>query len=121
MFDSSWLELGFVAVLALLIIGPKDMPKLFKVAGNIVRKTQRFYRELLGSVNQLEKEVALASADITQENSWRELMPEHLRNLPADFIPGSMSEDQHQQRTQQQQAFEQQTTPAIDSNDIKAP
>lgn len=105
MFDLSWTELLFVALLALLVVGPKDMPKLFKVGGRIIAKLQRSYRDFLGSMHQLEKEVDIASGDHQQDDSWRSMMPESIRNLPEDFIPGSMSASEHQERRRAREAF----------------
>ncbi len=98
MFDLSWVELFFVATLALVVVGPKDMPKLFQIIGKFFRKVRRLYGEFLGGVHQLEKEIDIASSDTNGSESWKDLMPEHIRNLPDDFIPGSMTAAQHQKR-----------------------
>jgi len=105
MFDLSWTELLFVAVLAIILVGPQDMPKLFRIVGRVVTKAQRSYRDLLGGVNQLEKEIDMASGKINDPEPWRALMPEHLRQLPDDFIPGSMTASEHQQRRSEHQDF----------------
>ncbi|WP_416306180.1 Sec-independent protein translocase subunit TatA/TatB [Neptunicella sp. SCSIO 80796] len=110
MFDLSWIELVFCAVLALIVIGPKDLPKLFKAAGQLMAKARKMYKDILGSMQQLEREVNIASGQNSKDDQWRELLPEEVRNLPADFLPGSMSAEQHQQRHQAIDLARQQAT-----------
>ncbi|MGQ7273915.1 Sec-independent protein translocase subunit TatA/TatB [Marinobacter sp. V034] len=97
MFDLSWVELLFCGALALIVIGPKDMPQLFRAGGRLMAKARRTYSDVIGSMHQLEREVDIASGK-NGKDDWRNLMPEEIRNLPADFQPGSMTAQQHQQR-----------------------
>ncbi|GGD77618.1 Sec-independent protein translocase subunit TatA/TatB [Lacimicrobium alkaliphilum] len=101
MFDLSWIELLFCAVLALIVIGPKDLPKLFQAGGRLVAKSRKMYKDVLGNMKQLEREVDIASGNSTETQNWRQYLPDEVRHLPADFIPGSMTAEQHQQRQQQ--------------------
>lgn len=102
MFDLSWMELLFVAVLALIVIGPKDLPALFRTGGKLMAKGRRMYKDMLGSISQLEREVDMASGKTSQpEQQWRQWLPDEVRNLPADFTPGSMSAEQHAERRSQ--------------------
>ncbi len=105
MFDISWIELLFVAVLALIIVGPKDMPKLFKLAGQIAGKLRRGYQTMMSGMHQLEKEIDIAAGSNQDPEPWKALMPEHLRHLPDDFLPGSMTTEQHKERRAARKAF----------------
>lgn len=99
MFDIGWIELGFVAVLALLVVGPKDLPKLLKAVGAIVSKSRKLYRQVLAGVNTLDREIQVSSGQVKRDSeAWRNYVPEPVRNLPEDFLPGSMTADQHAQR-----------------------
>ncbi|WP_068381596.1 Sec-independent protein translocase subunit TatA/TatB [Paraglaciecola hydrolytica] len=100
MFDLSWMELLFCAVLALIVIGPKDLPKLFKAVGQFIAKARKMYKNMLGSVQQLEREVDIASGKQQVNENWRDMLPEEVRHLPSDFLPGSMTAEQHLQRRQ---------------------
>lgn len=40
MFDFSWGELFVVVVVAVLVIGPQDIPKVMRVLGRLVRRGQ---------------------------------------------------------------------------------
>lgn len=46
MFDISWIELVFVAVLALVIIGPKGLPKLFQTGGKMYADGKRIINDV---------------------------------------------------------------------------
>lgn len=102
MFDLGWMELAFCATLALIVVGPRDMPRLVRAGANVVTRLRRSYRDVLGHLHQLEREIDLASGQ-QDEESWRDLLPEHVRNLPKDFLPGTLSREQHQLR---REAFE---------------
>ena len=36
MFDLGWTELLVIGIVALIVVGPKDLPVLFKRAGNLL-------------------------------------------------------------------------------------
>jgi sec-independent protein translocase protein TatB len=101
MFDISWIELVFVAVLALVIIGPKDLPKLFQTGGKMYAKGKRMLNDVKKSITQLEREVNIDAGKVSVDQDWRELLPKEIQNLPDDFIPGSMTAEQHEQRREQ--------------------
>lgn len=104
MFDLSWIELLFCGALALVVIGPRDLPPLFRAAGRLATRCRRLYNSTLGSVRQLENEIAAASGKAGDDKGWEALLPEEVRNLPADFRPGSFSPEQHRARANQIQA-----------------
>lgn len=102
MFDSSWPELIFVAALALVVIGPKDLPELFQIAGKFVNKFRRMYANLHGSMSQLQKEVNIVSGTAkAADEHWRNYLPEELKALPEDFRPGMISAEAYQERRAQ--------------------
>ena len=99
MLDLSWTELFFVAVLALIIIGPKDLPEMFQLFGRFTAKIKRMYADMQGSMSQLTKEVNIVNGKAQPgDESWKAFLPEEIRNLPADFTPGSMTAEQHAER-----------------------
>tara|TARA_R110002012_G_scaffold72941_3_gene186307 strand:+ start:1007 stop:1435 length:429 start_codon:yes stop_codon:yes gene_type:complete len=96
MFDLSWLELSFVAALALIVIGPKDLPKLFSMLSHVMNKSKRMLNDVKGSVKQLENEINISQGQ--QSNHWKDYLPEEIQHLPDDFTPGSMSAEAHRAR-----------------------
>jgi sec-independent protein translocase protein TatB len=58
-FDIGWPEFMVIGVVALLVIGPKDLPAALRVAGYWVRKARSLSREFHSSVEQMMREVEL--------------------------------------------------------------
>ena len=58
-FDIGWPELLLIGVVALVVIGPKDLPRALRVAGYWVRKARTLSREFQGSVEQMIREAEL--------------------------------------------------------------
>jgi sec-independent protein translocase protein TatB len=59
LFDLSMTELMLIGVVALVVIGPKDLPKALRVAGYWVRKARTLSREFHSSVEQMIREAEL--------------------------------------------------------------
>ena len=98
MFDLSWLELGFVAALALIVIGPKDLPKMFKMISHAVNKSKRMMNDVKGGFKQLENEINLSQG--TSDVDWKTYLPKEIQHLPDDFTPGTLSGQAHAARRQ---------------------
>jgi sec-independent protein translocase protein TatB len=58
-FDIGWSEFMVIGVVALIVIGPKDLPAALRVAGYWVRKARTLSREFHSSVEQMMREVEL--------------------------------------------------------------
>ena len=59
LFDLSMTELMLIGVVALVVIGPKDLPKALRVAGFWVKKARTLSREFQSSVDQMIREAEL--------------------------------------------------------------
>ena len=59
LLDFGWSELMLIGVVALIVIGPKDLPKALRVAGFWVRKARTLSREFQSSVEQMIREAEL--------------------------------------------------------------
>jgi len=59
LFDLSMTELMLIGVVALVVIGPKDLPKALRVAGFWVKKARTLSREFQTSVEQMMREAEL--------------------------------------------------------------
>ncbi|QFT59555.1 Sec-independent protein translocase protein TatB [Sulfitobacter sp. THAF37] len=51
MFDMSWTELLVVGVVALIVVGPKDLPVLFRKVGQFIGKAKGMAREFTNAMN----------------------------------------------------------------------
>jgi sec-independent protein translocase protein TatB len=61
MFDIGAPELFIVAVLAIIVVGPKDLPKLIRSLMGMVRKVREMGREFQDGVKKMADEVELDS------------------------------------------------------------
>lgn len=59
MFDIGWSEIFVIAVLAIIVIGPKDLPKVMRAAGRFVRKARLMANEFREGLEQMAHEVEL--------------------------------------------------------------
>jgi sec-independent protein translocase protein TatB len=59
LLDFGWSELMLIGIIALVVIGPKDLPKALRVAGFWVRKARTLSREFQSSVEQMVREAEL--------------------------------------------------------------
>ncbi|MCY4208794.1 MAG: Sec-independent protein translocase protein TatB [Roseovarius sp.] len=51
MLDLGWAELMVIAIVALIVVGPKDLPGMFRTVGNFVGKAKRMAREFSRAMN----------------------------------------------------------------------
>ena len=56
MFDLGWSELLLIAVLALVVVGPRDLPRMMRMAGQYMAKARRMAREFQATFDELAKE-----------------------------------------------------------------
>jgi sec-independent protein translocase protein TatB len=59
LFDLGWSEILLIGVVALVFIGPKDLPKAMRLAGYWVRKARSLSREFQSSIDQMIREAEL--------------------------------------------------------------
>ncbi|MFV0622824.1 Sec-independent protein translocase protein TatB [Sphingomonas sp. ac-8] len=86
MFDIAPTELMLVAVVALLVIGPKDLPKAMRFVGQWVGKARGVARQFRSGFDAMVREAELAE----MEKKWAEENARILREHPA--LPASDSD-----------------------------
>ncbi|HTU53127.1 MAG TPA: Sec-independent protein translocase protein TatB [Acetobacteraceae bacterium] len=59
MFNFSWSEIALIAVVALIAIGPKDLPTALKTVAQVIKKTRGMAAEFQTHVNELMREADL--------------------------------------------------------------
>lgn len=56
MFDIGWTELMLIGVVALIVIGPKDLPEMFRTLGRFTAKLRSMSREFSRAMEQAANE-----------------------------------------------------------------
>lgn len=79
MFDIGWAELALVFVVALIVIGPKDLPVALRAAGVWMGRLRRMAREFQSSVDEVLRESELKELRDRAEKASRFDMGEATR------------------------------------------
>ena len=104
MFDLGWTEMLVVGIVALIVIGPKDLPVLFRNVGRWVGKAKGMAREFSSAMNQaadesgvkdLQKTIRAATNPVGTaidgvQDAARDVTSS-LSNLDADSETGKMA------------------------------
>ena len=69
MFDLGWQELFVIGAVALIVVGPKDLPNLFNKVGRIVGKIKQISREFYDQMNE--------TAELEEINTLKKDLSEH--------------------------------------------
>lgn len=83
MFDIAPTELMVVALVALVVIGPKDLPKAMRFVGHWVGKARGVARQFRSGFDTMVREAELAE----MEKKWAEENARIMREHPATDTP----------------------------------
>jgi sec-independent protein translocase protein TatB len=88
LFDIGYSELLVIAVVALIVIGPKDLPNVMRTVGHWVGKARGMARHFRSGVDTMMREAELEE----MEKKWREenerIMREHpLLDSSTNMMP----------------------------------
>jgi sec-independent protein translocase protein TatB len=90
MFGVDSTELAVVAILALIFIGPKDLPKVMRTVGYWVGRVRGMARHFTSGIENMMREAELEE----MEKKWREENERIMRLHPANAdYPGSGQPD----------------------------
>jgi sec-independent protein translocase protein TatB len=59
MFDFAWSELGLIGLVAVIALGPKELPQAMRALGRFTRQARKLAGEFQGHVNELMREAEL--------------------------------------------------------------
>ena len=69
MFDLGWQELFVIGTVTLIVVGPKDLPKLLNKAGKVLGKIKLVAREFYDQINE--------TAEIEELNNLKNNLNKH--------------------------------------------
>ncbi|MGF1659589.1 MAG: Sec-independent protein translocase protein TatB [Rubrimonas sp.] len=86
MFDIGWTELLVIGALALIVVGPKDLPRLLRTLGQYTAQARGMARDFQRSMEQAARE-----ADITDMKEMRDTADSlnKLRRMSVDDMLGA--------------------------------
>ena len=88
MFDIGWSELVVIAIVALIVIGPKELPGVLRTAGLWITKVRRMASEFQGQFQE-----AMREAEMADLKKQVDEIADSARDLTAQFDPiGSMQD-----------------------------
>ncbi len=91
MFDIGWTELLVVGVVALIVVGPKDLPKMFRALGQFTAKARNMAREFQRAMDAAADETGVkdVASDLRKATSAQEMGLDELRDLnrPEKWAP----------------------------------
>jgi sec-independent protein translocase protein TatB len=80
MFDLSWSHILIFLVVALVVVGPKDMPRLLRIAGQWIGKARGMANEFRKSFDEMARQSELDELRQEIENLRRERPLSELEN-----------------------------------------
>jgi sec-independent protein translocase protein TatB len=82
MFDFGWSEIVVIGAIALVVIGPKDLPKALRTGGMLMRRARSMAREFQNSVDDMIREAELddirKAAETVVRKDSRTIIKDHL-------------------------------------------
>src|SRR3954466_10872556 len=88
MFDIGWSELVVIAVVALIAIGPKELPGVLRMVGQWMGKARKMAAEFQGQFNEAMREAEMADLKKTFDE-----VKEAASGLDSDNIMTSLQKD----------------------------
>lgn len=83
MFDIGAQELLLIVIVAVLVIGPKDLPKAMRAAGRWIGKVRRVSGHFRAGLESMVREAEMEE----MEKKWKEQNEKIMRDHPADAPP----------------------------------
>jgi len=119
MFDIGWSEMAVIALVALIVIGPKDLPNTLKTIAHWMRKARSLTREFQSGIDDMVREAELDDAKKALEATRHGNLERTISNAldPDEEIAGQVKDVEREARREGGQAKD---SPAKDSNAERA-
>ena len=87
MFDLGWTELLLIGIVALIVVGPKELPVLFRKAGQFVGKIRGMAREFSRAMNNAADDAGVGDISSTIRSAANPLKSsvDAVKNAATDY------------------------------------
>ena len=97
MFDIGWDEMLFTAIIAIVVIGPKDLPRALRTAGRWIAKIRRVSGHFRSGIETMIREAEIEEMEKQWKAQNEAIMREHPPEVGADAAlmgpdPGTFAE-----------------------------
>lgn len=95
MFDLGWTELLVIGIVALIVVGPKDLPVLFRQAGRFMGRARAMAREFTSAMNDAADQAGVKEVQDTMRAAAdpRSFGADAIRDALKDPLPADRAED----------------------------
>lgn len=90
MFDIGSTELLLIVIVAVIVIGPKDLPRALYKVGQVVGKARAMSRHFRTGIDAMVREVELAELEKKWAAENKRIMEEHPPETVADAAPEAL-------------------------------
>jgi sec-independent protein translocase protein TatB len=84
MFGIAWPELLLIGVVAVIVIGPKDLPPLLRQAGKFARTARQMWDEMRGHFDELSNHVDLEESQQEADKLQKKVNAPYLKDQSGD-------------------------------------
>lgn len=100
MFDIGWSEMAVIAFIALIVIGPKDLPRTMKTVAHWMRKARSLTREFQSGIDDMVREAELEDARKALDDTRRGNLQRTISNAidPDDELAGEVRDVEREAR-----------------------
>ncbi len=88
-FDLGGFELLFIAIVTLLVVGPKDLPKVMRVVGRVAGKVKGAARQFRSGLDDMMREAELDEMRQKWDSKNADIMRAHPGGVPTDMAAAS--------------------------------
>jgi len=87
MFGIDWQELLVIVIVAVLVIGPKDLPLAMRTAGRWIAKIRRISSHFRSGLDTMIREAEMEEMEKKWAEQNRKIMAEHPADAPPEMEP----------------------------------
>jgi len=86
MFDIAWTELLVLAIIIIVVVGPRDLPKVMRSIGSFMRRARALASQFQSDLDQLARESEIDELR-NQARAYQQKFREPLQELDASIDP----------------------------------